>query len=112
VATLTDHLANQDGDAAVLFSRGAKIGRIRWPSVRQLSLPLASRRRSCVGVHGVTGGGLARGAVQCTVVQRSIMLAGLMRRENESWPDLLVRLNAAVMQSVVDGRVINELHLP
>lgn len=38
------------------------------------------------------------------------MLAGLMRRDNESWPDLLIRLNAAVMQSVVDGRVINELH--
>jgi hypothetical protein len=39
------------------------------------------------------------------------MLAGLMRRENESWPDLLLRLNAAVMQSVVDGRVINELQM-
>jgi hypothetical protein len=39
------------------------------------------------------------------------MLAGLMRRENESWPDLLIRLNAAVMQSVVDGRVINELQM-
>jgi hypothetical protein len=39
------------------------------------------------------------------------MLAGLIRRENENWPGLLIRLNAAVMQSVVDGRVINELHL-
>jgi hypothetical protein len=39
------------------------------------------------------------------------MLADLLRRENESWPDLLLRLNAAVMQCVVDGRVINELRL-
>jgi hypothetical protein len=39
------------------------------------------------------------------------MLAGLMRRENESWPDLLARLNAAVMQCVGDGCVINELQL-
>jgi len=34
------------------------------------------------------------------------MLADLLRRENESWADLLLRLNAAVMQCVVDGRVI------
>jgi hypothetical protein len=27
VATLRDHLAGQDGDAAALFSRGAKIGK-------------------------------------------------------------------------------------
>ena len=39
------------------------------------------------------------------------MLADLLRRENESWADLLLRLNAAVMQCVVDGRVINELRL-
>jgi hypothetical protein len=39
------------------------------------------------------------------------MLAGLTRRENESWPELLLRLNTAVMQSIVDGHVINELSL-
>ncbi len=39
------------------------------------------------------------------------MLAGLMRREGESWNDLLLRLNDAVMQAVVENSVINELHL-
>jgi hypothetical protein len=39
------------------------------------------------------------------------MMAGLMRREGESWGDLLLRLNEAVMQSVVENRVVNELHL-
>jgi hypothetical protein len=38
------------------------------------------------------------------------MLAGLVRREGEKWDDLLLRLNEAVMQSVVENRVINELH--
>jgi hypothetical protein len=38
------------------------------------------------------------------------MLAGLPRREGERW-DLLPRLNAAAMQSVVDGHVINGPHL-
>jgi len=39
------------------------------------------------------------------------MLAGLMRREGESWNDLLLRLNDAVMQSVVENRVISDLQL-
>ena len=39
------------------------------------------------------------------------MLAGLIRKNGEPWEDLLLRLNEAVMQSVVDGHVINELHL-
>jgi len=39
------------------------------------------------------------------------MMAGLLRREGESWGDLLLRLNEAVMQSVVENRVINELHV-
>jgi hypothetical protein len=39
------------------------------------------------------------------------MLAGLMRREDESCGDQLLRLNEAVMQSVVEDRVISELHL-
>jgi hypothetical protein len=39
------------------------------------------------------------------------MMAGLMRREGESWEALLLRLNEAVMQSVVENRVTNELDL-
>lgn len=35
----------------------------------------------------------------------------LARKDGERWEDLLLRLNEAVMQSVVDGHVINELHL-
>jgi len=39
------------------------------------------------------------------------MLAGLMRRSGESWSDLLLRLDAAVVQSVVENRVISDLQL-
>ena len=39
------------------------------------------------------------------------MLAGLMRRHGESWSNLLLRLDEAVMQSVVENRVISDLHL-
>jgi hypothetical protein len=39
------------------------------------------------------------------------MLAGLMRRNGESWNELLLRLNEAVMQSVVENRVISDLHV-
>jgi hypothetical protein len=39
------------------------------------------------------------------------MLAGLMRCEGESWEALLLRLNEAVMQPVVENRVISDLHL-
>jgi hypothetical protein len=39
------------------------------------------------------------------------MLAGLMRRSGETWGDLLLRLDAAVMQSVVENRVISDLKL-
>jgi|SRR5579863_5925414 len=39
------------------------------------------------------------------------MMAGLMRREGETWDGLLLRLNETVMQSVVENRVINDLHL-
>jgi hypothetical protein len=38
------------------------------------------------------------------------MLAGLMRRNGESWSNLLLRLDEAVMQSVVENRVISDLH--
>jgi hypothetical protein len=37
------------------------------------------------------------------------MLAGLMRRNGESWNELLLRLNEAVMQSVVENRIISDL---
>jgi hypothetical protein len=33
-----------------------------------------------------------------------------MRREGESWEALLLRLTEAVMQSVVENRVIGDLH--
>jgi hypothetical protein len=39
------------------------------------------------------------------------MLAGLMRRNGESWGNLLLRLDEAVMQSVVENRVISDLHV-
>jgi len=39
------------------------------------------------------------------------MLAGLMRRNGESWNELLLRLDEAVMQSVVENRVISDLHV-
>jgi hypothetical protein len=39
------------------------------------------------------------------------MLAGLMRRNGESWNELLLRLDEAVMQSVVENRVISDLHI-
>jgi hypothetical protein len=39
------------------------------------------------------------------------MMAGLMRRESESWEALLLRLNEAVMQSVVENRVISDLRV-
>lgn len=39
------------------------------------------------------------------------MLAGLMRRNGESWNDLLLRLDAAVVQSIVENRVIGDLRL-
>jgi hypothetical protein len=37
------------------------------------------------------------------------MLASLVRRQGESWNALLRRLDEAVMQSVVENRVINEM---
>lgn len=37
------------------------------------------------------------------------MLAGLMRRNGKSWGDLLLRLDEAVMQFVVENRVISDL---
>ena len=39
------------------------------------------------------------------------MLAGLMRRHGESWSNLLLRLDEAVMQSVVESRVISDLQV-
>jgi hypothetical protein len=39
------------------------------------------------------------------------MLAGLMRRNGESWNELLLRLDEGVMQSVVENRVISDLQL-
>jgi hypothetical protein len=34
-----------------------------------------------------------------------------MRRNGESWNELLLRLNEAVMQSVVENRVISDLQV-
>jgi hypothetical protein len=34
-----------------------------------------------------------------------------MQRNGESWGNLLLRLDEAVMQSVVENRVISDLHL-
>jgi len=39
------------------------------------------------------------------------ILAGLMRRNGESWNELLLRLDEAVMQSVVENRVISDLRV-
>jgi hypothetical protein len=39
------------------------------------------------------------------------MLAGPMRRNSESWGNPLLRLDEAVMQSVVENRAINDLHV-
>jgi hypothetical protein len=39
------------------------------------------------------------------------MLAGLMRRHSESWNELLLRLDAAVIQSVVENRVMSDPHV-
>jgi hypothetical protein len=38
------------------------------------------------------------------------MLAGLVRKDGERWEDMLVRLNDAVMNAVVEGYQINDLH--
>jgi hypothetical protein len=39
------------------------------------------------------------------------VFAGLMRRSGESWADLLLRLDAAVVQPFVENRVISDLAL-
>ena len=39
------------------------------------------------------------------------MFAGLMRRNGESWGNLLLRLDEAVVKSVVENRVISDLHV-
>jgi hypothetical protein len=39
------------------------------------------------------------------------MLAGLTRRNGESWNELLLRLDEAVMQSVVENRVMSDLRV-
>ena len=64
----------------------------------------------------VDGGQLTLGAVSgipaaAVASMPKGMLAGLMHREGESWDILLLRLNEAVMQSVVENRIINDLHL-
>jgi Transposase IS66 family/IS66 C-terminal element len=38
------------------------------------------------------------------------MLVGLMRRNGESWTQLLVRLDATVVQAVIEDRIINDIH--
>jgi hypothetical protein len=38
------------------------------------------------------------------------MLGGLMRRKGESRPQLLIRLDATVVQAVVEDRIINDIH--
>jgi hypothetical protein len=37
------------------------------------------------------------------------MLVGLMRRKGESRPELVVRLDATVVQAVIEDRIISEL---
>jgi hypothetical protein len=37
------------------------------------------------------------------------MLVGLMRRKDETWTQLLSRLDATVLQAVVEDRIISEL---
>jgi hypothetical protein len=39
------------------------------------------------------------------------MLAGRMRRDGESWGNLLLRLDEAVMPSIVENRVICDLQV-
>jgi hypothetical protein len=39
------------------------------------------------------------------------MLVGLMRRNGESRPEFLVRLDATVAHAVVEDRIISELQL-
>jgi hypothetical protein len=39
------------------------------------------------------------------------MLVGLMRRKGESWPQLLIRLDATVVRAVVEDRIINDLQI-
>lgn len=39
------------------------------------------------------------------------MIAGLVRRKGETLPQILQRLDAAVVQAVVENRLINELKL-
>jgi len=39
------------------------------------------------------------------------MLVSLMRRQGESWPQLLIRLDATVVQAVIEDRIINDLHV-
>lgn len=39
------------------------------------------------------------------------MLVGLMQRKGESWPQLLIRLDATVVQAVIEDRIINDLHV-
>jgi hypothetical protein len=38
------------------------------------------------------------------------MLVGLMRHKGESWPELLTRLDATVVQAVIEDRIINDIH--
>ncbi len=64
--------------------------------------------------NGVTGVALgAVGEIPAAAVESMPqgMLAGLMRRNGESWGNLLLRLDEAVMQSVVENRVISDLHV-
>jgi hypothetical protein len=42
---------------------------------------------------------------------RPACLLASREKKASAWEDLLLRLNEAVMQSVVDGQVIHELHL-
>lgn len=39
------------------------------------------------------------------------MLVALTLHEGERWHDLLMRLEKTVVQAVVEGRIVNELHL-
>jgi hypothetical protein len=39
------------------------------------------------------------------------MLVGLTLRKGETWSELVLRLDATVVQAVVEDRIINDLHL-
>lgn len=74
-----------------------------------------SCRGSCGALQALMNDGshVTLGAIgpfpAAAVVKPAGMLAGLVRRGSETWNGLLHRLDDAVMQAVVENRVINEM---